>query len=41
MSMELVGPRLGTIHGGPPLFEPFDKHICRPDLAVHKYVNEY
>ena len=38
MSMELVGPRVGTIHGGPPLFEPFYKYISRPNLAVHENV---
>ena len=38
MSMELVRPRLGTILGGPPLFEPFDKYIGRPNSAVHENV---
>ena len=38
MSMKLVGPRVGTIHGGPPLLKPFYEYISWPNLAVHENV---
>ena len=42
MNKELVvWPRLGTNLGGPSLSEPFNEHICRPNVAVHKNVRIY
>ena len=36
--MELVWPQLGTIHGGLPLSEPFDKDINGQNVAIHENV---